>query len=173
MATFQDIHIRTNFQPGDIGYITYLHGLMYADEYGYGQAFERYVAEGLADFQRNYDPRTSRIWICEHRGNIIGSLALMHREPWAQLRYFMIMPAYRGIGLGKHLMALFWEFFKTKGYQGAYLWTTADQTTAAKLYRTYGFKLTESKPNNRSFGKTVVEQRYEVSAAEVNYPNGN
>jgi hypothetical protein len=49
-----DVKIRTSLQPGDIGYITYLHGSLYKNEYNYGISFEVYVAEGLCEFYHNY-----------------------------------------------------------------------------------------------------------------------
>ncbi|WP_315824336.1 GNAT family N-acetyltransferase [Paraflavitalea speifideaquila] len=97
-----DIHIRTTLQPGDIGYITYLHGWIYSKENNYGIAFESYVAVGLAEFYQQYDVTRDRVWICEHQDKIVGFLLLMHRGDAAQLRYFVLHPGYRGIGLGKN-----------------------------------------------------------------------
>ncbi|HYE54504.1 MAG TPA: GNAT family N-acetyltransferase, partial [Chitinophagaceae bacterium] len=40
----EHISIRTTLKPGDIGYVTYLHGHLYQQEYQYGISFEAYVA---------------------------------------------------------------------------------------------------------------------------------
>ena len=37
--TTNDITIRTALRPGDFGYVTYRHGALYAEEYGYGISF--------------------------------------------------------------------------------------------------------------------------------------
>ncbi|MFI5129588.1 MAG: GNAT family N-acetyltransferase [Chitinophagales bacterium] len=160
-TTINEISIRTTMQPGDIGYIIFRHGKLYNEEYGYGISFEAYVAAGLFEFHKSYDPQRDRIWICEHRGNIIGSLLLMHRENnTAQLRYFFLEPAYRGIGLGKNLMSLYMDFFKACSYSSSYLWTTHELDAAASLYLRHGFQLTEEKEST-SFGKALREQRYD------------
>lgn len=158
--SLNDISIRTNLQPGDLGYIIHLHGALYKKEYNYGVQFEMYVAEGLCEFYKNYNEKYDRVWIAEHRGRIVGFMLLMHRADAAQLRYFLIEPAYRGIGLGKKLMALYMQFLHDCGYTASYLWTTSELPTAAALYRKYGFTLTEEKPST-GFGKPVVEQRYD------------
>lgn len=158
----EDITIRTRLQPGDIGYITYLHGTMYQQEYGYGLSFEAYVAEGLSEFYKNYDPQRDAVWIGELAGRIVGFMLLMHREEnAAQLRYFLIQPEYRGVGLGKKLMHLFMEHLQEKGYRAAYLWTTNEQHTAAALYKKFGFVLVAEKPST-AFGKELMEQKYEL-----------
>jgi peptidyl-dipeptidase Dcp len=160
--SLEEIAIRTHLQPGDIGYITYLHGWMYHQEYGYGISFEAYVAQGLSEFCQNYDAKKDGVWICEHNKNIIGFLVLMHRkDKEAQLRYFILHPAYRGLGLGKMLMELFMAHLKEKHYASAYLWTTHEQKTAAALYKKYGFRLVEEKPSS-AFGKELTEQKYEL-----------
>jgi GNAT superfamily N-acetyltransferase len=155
-----DIYIRTELRPGDIGYVTHLHGALYQQEYGYGISFEAYVAEGLAEFYRNYDPGKDCVWVCEHRSRLIGFMLLMHRGEAAQLRYFIIEPDYRGIGLGKKLMGLYMQFLHDKKYTSSYLLTTGELHAAASLYTRYGFKLVQEKPS-AAFGKDVVEQRYE------------
>src|SRR6266567_2559121 len=48
-----EITIRHKLRPGDIGYVTYLHGTLYAAEYRWDNTFEAYVAGPLAEFS-NY-----------------------------------------------------------------------------------------------------------------------
>jgi ribosomal protein S18 acetylase RimI-like enzyme len=152
---FKDITIRTNLRPGDIGYVTYLHGWLYDKEYRYGVSFEAYVAPGL-------DENRDRVWVCEDQGKMVGFLLLMHRENnAAQLRYFILLPEYRGIGLGKKLMELYMEFLREKGYASSYLWTTHELDAAASLYKRHGFHLTDEKEST-AFGKPLKEQRYEM-----------
>ena len=156
-----DIRIRTELRPGDIGYVIYMHGRLYKKEYNYGIEFETYVAAGLAEFYQQYDPQKDRVWICEHRNNIVGFLLLMHRGDAAQLRYFILKPQYRGIGLGNKLMTLYVEHLKQSKYKVSYLWTTDELPASAHLYQKFGFKLTEQK-RSTAFGKPVTEQRYEL-----------
>lgn len=161
MTPSDDITIRTDIRPGDLGLITYLHGILYRDEYGYGISFESTVAGGLHEFYNSYDPQKDCSWIAEHAGMMIGCLVLKNRGSTAQLRYFLIRPEYRGVGLGNRLLRLFMEFAKASHYQDAYLWTTNDLGKAAHLYQKLGFRLTEEKPST-AFGKTLVEQRYDL-----------
>jgi peptidyl-dipeptidase Dcp len=163
-----DISIRTDLQPGDIGDILSMHGGLYYKEYGYTLSFEYYVAKSLAEFLENYDPKRNRIWVCEHKrsspvdsGRMIGSLVLMDGGQAAQLRYFLLEPQYRGLGPGTKLMDLFMEFLRGCGYVSSYLWTTEQQVNAAKLYKRYGYHLTEEKPST-AFGIALTEQRYDL-----------
>ncbi len=158
----EDIRIRTELKPGDIGYITWLHGVQYKEEYDYGLAFESYVAMAFYEFHQQYDPEKDRVWICEHHDKIIGFLLLMHRgNATAQLRFFILKQGYRGIGLGKKLIKLFMNFLREKKYKHCYLWTTHEQEAAAYLYKKEGFILTEEK-KSEIFGKPLMEQRYDL-----------
>jgi len=158
----EDIIIRTELQPGDIGCVVYMHGHLYKKEYGYGISFEAYVAMGLYEFYKSYDAEKDGVWIAEHNGQIVGFLLLMHRENnEAQLRYFILKPAYRGIGVGKKLAALFIEHLKQKGYQSSFLWTTNELFTAAHIYKKMGYTLTEE-VESTAFGKPLKEQRYDL-----------
>jgi GNAT superfamily N-acetyltransferase len=157
-----DIQIRTQLKPGDLGYVIYRHGKLYGDEYNYGVSFETYVGAGMYEFYKNYNPEMDRVWICEDNSIIVGFVLLMHRENnTAQLRYFYLEPGYRGIGLGKKLMQLYMDFLKDKCYQSSYLWTTHELQTAASLYTRHGFTLTEEKEST-AFGKSLKEQRYDL-----------
>lgn len=157
------IVVRERLQPGDLGEITRLHGTVYSRERGYGIAFEAYVAESLAEFYQQYDPRRDRVWLCEDEGRMVGMLVLMHRGDAAQLRYFLLLPEYRGLGLGKELMDRFMAAMAACGYRQAFLWTTSELEAAAALYTRHGFVLAEESPSTR-FGKPLVEQKYVYDA---------
>lgn len=162
--TLEDVAIRTDLRPGDIGYVIHLHGTLYHQEYNYGIGFESYVAAGLHEFWQQYDPSKDRVWIAEHEDRIIGFLLLMHRPgDTAQLRYFLIAAPYRGIGLGKRLMERYMSFYHQCGYKGSYLWTTSELDAAAALYKRHGFRLAAEKPS-AYFGKQVMEQKYELES---------
>jgi GNAT superfamily N-acetyltransferase len=157
-----DVTIRTDLRSGDLGYVVYRHGVLYSREYDYGLSFEMYVAEGIAEFYRNYDPELDRVWICEHGDVIVGFLLLMHRDrAVAQLRYFYLEPEYRGAGLGKRLMELYMEFLVSRKYRTSYLWTTNELGAAAALYTRHGFRLKAEKEST-AFGKSLFEQRYDL-----------
>lgn len=61
-----DVTIRSKLRPGDIGSVTYLHGTLYAAEYGWDYTFEAYVAGPLAEFGKSHSDR-ERIWIVYSR----------------------------------------------------------------------------------------------------------
>jgi peptidyl-dipeptidase Dcp len=92
---------------------------------------------------------------------MIGFLLLMDRGSAAQLRYFLIEPEYRGIGLGAKLLSLYMDFLHQCKYKSSYLWTTHELDTASFLYKRLGFTLTEEKEST-AFGKPVREQRYDL-----------
>jgi N-acetylglutamate synthase-like GNAT family acetyltransferase len=163
-VSLDDILIRTELRPGDLGFVIHLHGRIYGREYDYGVQFETYVAKGLCEFYERYDLHRNRIWVCEHDGRMIGFLLLMDRGDAAQLRYFLIEPEYRGVGLGAKLLKMYMEFLRECGYKASYLWTTHELETAAFLYRKLGFKLTEEKEST-TFGKLLREQRYDLVLA--------
>jgi len=156
------VTIRTRLEPGDLGYIAYLHGCIYAEEFGYGLHFENYVLDALHEFAKSYDPAKDGIWVCEHEKKKVGFMVAAHREDSIQLRFLILLPEYRGSGLGKRLMDSFIAFMHDRGYRRAYLWTTSEQQAAISMYERYGFRLTEEK-ESRAFDKLLMERRYELS----------
>ncbi len=162
MISIDDISIRTELRPGDFGAVVQMHGSLYKQEFDYGIEFEIIVAKGLLEFYELHTPEKSCVWIGEYRNEIVGFVLLLERGTAAQLRFFIVSPGFRNIGLGKKLMQLFLGFLKSAGYKSGYLWTTNEQTTAAKLYSKFGFTLTQELQSNR-FGKPLKEQRWELN----------
>ncbi len=158
-----NITIRHDIKPGDMGYLIYLHGLLYALENGYDIEFEGYVANTFYEFSQLYKKYNSRLWIAQVGNRIIGSIAVIGRSAQeAQLRWFLIDPDYRGLGLGKTLLRKAMDFYKQFGYTKVYLLTVSEQKTAIKLYEDMGFKKVEEK-SCKMWGKDlVIELKYEL-----------
>jgi GNAT superfamily N-acetyltransferase len=155
-------NIRHDLKPGDIGYLTYLHGILYAEEYSYDQTFEAYVADGLAEFVQSFNPDRDRIWLAEINGHIIGSIAIVGRSNAdAQLRWFLVHPDYRGLGLGRKLIEAAVLFCKECKYKTIFLWTTSELSVARHLYTSLGFRKTEER-THKIWGKEVTEERYDL-----------
>jgi DNA-binding MarR family transcriptional regulator/predicted GNAT family N-acyltransferase len=157
------VAIRCDLRPGDVGYLIYLHGRLYAKECGYNHLFEGYVCKTFYELYQSYDPQKDRFWLAEAGGNIIGSIAVVgHSGTRAQLRYFLVSPEYRGTGLGTKLFSEALDYAKRQGYQSLFLETTDDQKTAIRMYKKAGFRLTQE-TGNHAWGVSHTGQVYELS----------
>jgi N-acetylglutamate synthase-like GNAT family acetyltransferase len=156
------VSIRHDLRPGDVGYVTYLHGTLYAPEQGWDHTFDAYVAIPLAEFAKSKSPR-ERIWIVEKEGRIIGSAAIVKfSEKEAQLRWLLLHPEVRGRGLGRRLVEDALDFCRDVGYSSVFLWTVNTLPIAAQLYQSVGFKQTDEL-THELWGSTVTEVRYELA----------
>lgn len=155
------ISIRHELHPGDVGYITYLHGAIYADEQGWDHTFDAYVAIPLAEFSKSCSSR-ERIWVVENEGKIVGSAAIVKfSDGDSQLRWLLLDRSVRGIGLGRQLVEEALKFSLDAGYSNVFLWTVEALTTATKLYESFGFRKTRSE-THKIWGATVTEAKYEL-----------
>ena len=59
-ASTEQIQIRSNLHPGDIGELVRLHGTLYAQEYGWDYTFEGYVAASFGEFVLSADRSMDR-----------------------------------------------------------------------------------------------------------------
>ncbi|MCX6671761.1 MAG: GNAT family N-acetyltransferase [Euryarchaeota archaeon] len=155
------IQIRNNIEPGDIEDIISLHGTVYAQEYGFDETFEQYVAEPLHKFAMSHTLR-EKIWIVEQKHIVQGCLTVVKSdETKAQLRWFLLHPDLRSKGIGKKLLDEAVQFTRENGYTSLFLWTVSILEAANKLYTHAGFHLTEEKAHT-IWGKPLIEQRFEL-----------
>lgn len=159
--------IREGTRPGDLGAVAALHGVLYAREYGMDTTMEAYVAAGLAElclaWHADGDHRAGELWVAERDGRVVGATGLTRGDEapgWGQLRWVILDPEARGLGLGRALFDTAMAEARTRGYGGVYLWTVAGLDAAHHLYKAAGFRTTSSTPA-RKWGVDVVEQRME------------
>lgn len=159
---YSEPYILRQHEPGDMGWVTYLHGLLYAQEYGWDEQFEALVAQIASDFVKNYNPNKERCWIAEMDGQVVGSVFLVRSsDTVAKLRLLLVHPQARGLGLGTRLVDECIRFAKRKGYQKIVLWTNDVLVTARNIYQKAGFKLVEREPHH-SFGHDLVDETWEL-----------
>ncbi|HEX6284704.1 MAG TPA: GNAT family N-acetyltransferase [Pyrinomonadaceae bacterium] len=156
------MNIRTELRPGDIGYIIYLHGTLYAQEYALDQTFEGDVAIRMGEFAKTYDPSKDYAAVAELEGRIAGAVFINGlSDERAQLRWFLVHPDARGRGLGRQLIEGAIAFCRERGFAKVSLWTISELKAAAHLYRQAGFVITREE-THEIWGASRTEQEYEL-----------
>ena len=149
-------------EPGDMGWVTHRHGVLYAQEYGWDEHFEALVAQIVADFINNYNPERERCWIAEINGEIVGSVFVVQASAsTAKLRLLLVEPQARGLGLGSRLVAECIHFARQAGYQKLVLWTNSVLVEARHIYAKQGFTLI-SQEAYQGYSKELVGEDWEL-----------
>jgi N-acetylglutamate synthase-like GNAT family acetyltransferase len=161
-----DVTLRTGLKPGDLGMIVHLHGALYAREYGLDTTFEPYVAEPLSAFVRA-GADAGRIWVAERDGRMLGCVAIV-RDPDAsgQLRWFILVPEARRLGLGKRLLQSAIDYAHDDGLRSIYLWTFDALDAAIHLYRQHGFIETDRRVHEALWGRRICELRMDLALTD-------
>ena len=151
-----------NYETKDIEYIINRHRELYDTEYGFGSEFSDYVEKYVLKFDEHHEEGKENIWIAEDNGKPVGMIAIVKvDDATAQLRWFLIEPNMRGMGLGYKLMDTVVDFCIEKQYKHVFLWTVNILEAARILYKRFGFELTESKAND-TWGEHLTEERWDL-----------
>ena len=151
-----------HYRPGDEDYVIRRHRALYKEEYNLSESFCEYVNKNVRLLAERLDPEKECILIPEIQGKPMGSIAIAKfDDETAQLRYFLLEPEARGLGLGNRLADEALAFCRRAGYKRVFLITIDLLTSARAIYKSKGFQLVDSQPNTewRDF---VMEERWEM-----------
>ena len=155
--------IRTH-RPGDLGWMLERHGVVYAEEYGWGAPFEAIVARVVAEFAETQDPAREACWVAELGGRRVGSVMLVRhpeREGVARLRLLLVEPEARGLGVGRALVDACTSFARATGYRMVTLWTQSVLAAARAIYARAGYVKVSEAPNT-NFGTGLTAETWEL-----------
>jgi DNA-binding MarR family transcriptional regulator/GNAT superfamily N-acetyltransferase len=149
-------------RAGDMGWIVARHGALYAEEYGWDERLEALIAEIVAAFVRNRDPRRERCWIADREGENVGSILLVREtDEVARLRLLLVEPKARGLGIGARLVDESLRFAREAHYRRVTLWTHSVLTAARRVYERAGFKLIHQWKHDM-FGTELEAETWEL-----------
>lgn len=158
------VSLRTDLRAGDIGSIARLHGTLYTAEHGLDRRFEAQVAAGLATAVEAGWPDRGAVRIAERDGHFAGSVAITVEDPsLARLRWVLLDPSVRGIGLGQRMISEVVADADSLGVDRVDLITFSDLRTAGGIYRSLGFEVIDSKRFS-GWGRPILMQHYERRA---------
>ena len=155
------MRIRSGPEPGDIGAVTRLHGLVYAAEYGLDATFEASVAARMVELTlRGWPGPGEGLWIAEDGTEPVGSITLADQgHGLARLGHFVLRPEARGLGLGRRLVDGALARAREARYERIELTTFSELTVAAGMYRHAGF-VRVSSGERSPWGRPIQMERY-------------
>jgi DNA-binding MarR family transcriptional regulator/GNAT superfamily N-acetyltransferase len=151
-------------RSGDLGWVLERHGVVYAEEYGWGAPFEALVAGVVAEFAQGHDPVREACWVAEADGRRVGSVMLVRhpeRPGVARLRLLLVEAEARGLGLGRALVDVCTAFARGAGYRKVTLWTQSVLDAARAIYSRAGYVKVSEAPNT-TFGERLVAETWEL-----------
>jgi GNAT superfamily N-acetyltransferase len=147
-------------RAGDYGWVIERHGAIYATEFRYDETFEAFVAEGVARFVKQHDPRRERAIVVERGGQRAGCAFVVRESAGvARLRFFFVDPAIRGLGIGGRLLDEALACARRNNYDRVVLWTQSILVSAIALYRSRGFSLVREEAYE-GFGRRLRAQEW-------------
>ena len=152
------IALRSDWRPGDTDRIVELHRRGYAGEGArYGEEFLHHVRHTVEAADIPAHP-ASRVWFAERAGEPVGCTALVDRGGRGQLRWVVLTPETRGLGIGRKLMDAAMAHARAQAWSSVYLETTDGLETSMALYRRLGFTvdLAEDRPLWAGGGQFIV-----------------
>jgi DNA-binding MarR family transcriptional regulator/GNAT superfamily N-acetyltransferase len=157
-------YVLRQHRPGDMGWVVQRHGELYWREYHYDERFEALVAEIVAEFIQNLDPKRERCWIAEKNGENVGSMFLVKKSSSiAKLRLLLVEPPARGMGIGKGLVEECVHFAREAGYKKIMLWTQSELFAARGIYKGAGFKLVGEEKHDSWSRKNLLAETWELN----------
>jgi GNAT superfamily N-acetyltransferase len=152
--------IRRELRPGDAEAIVAMHDRIYPAEYRRNAAFVQAVADSVERAVAGGWPEGGGVWIVERGGRLAGSVALTDEgDGLGKIRWVLLDPALRGLGLGRRLIGEAVERARELGMRRLELDTFSELRAAARIYRDVGFRIVHARERS-DWGPTITYQQY-------------
>jgi DNA-binding MarR family transcriptional regulator/GNAT superfamily N-acetyltransferase len=151
------------YTEADIDFVILRQIELYEKEYNLtSDIWIAYVTGGVRRLADQFDARKDCMYILEYGGVLSGCIAIAHTgNQTAQIRFFFVDAAVRGMGMGRRLMELAIGFCRERGYEHVFLWTFSRLDAARHLYGKYGFQIIDTKESSE-WGETILEERWDL-----------
>ncbi len=151
------------FNREDVNFIIGGQLELYEREYGFtSHLWKAYLTNGVHELVNQFDEGRDCIYILDYDGVPSGCAAIKQvDEVTAKFRFFFLDSKLRGLGAGHILLDRALDFCRDKGYKHLFLWTFSTLKAARHLYKSKGFKITETQ-ENKEWGTTILEERWEM-----------
>lgn len=135
-----DVLLRSDWRAGDAALIVDLHRRGYAGEGpAFAGRFADHVGLTVAEARLDAPGHASRIWFAERGSETLGCAAMIDRGTRGQLRWVVLVPEARGLGLGKALFAAAMDHAAAQGWPEVYLETSGGLPVSMQMYLANGF----------------------------------
>ncbi len=154
-------HVQRTLRPDAALEIGELHRRVYVPEYGLNDTFVDAVTAGVERaVTTGWPERGGGVWIVEQDGAVRGSLGLTDAGGGlGHVRWFALEPALRGRGLGRQLIGELLDLAREQDMRRLELGTFSALSTAARIYRGVGFRVTEEYERT-DWGPPITFQHY-------------
>lgn len=92
--------------------------------------------------------REGPVWVALQGDTVVGTAAAVPRGEALYIRGMAVVPAARGLGIGRLLLERSESFAAAHGYRSLVLSTTPFLTDAIHLYESYGFRRNDEGPHD-------------------------
>ncbi len=147
------------FQPSDLDQIFSIYTKSFS--WLYGPKVPDYATQFVTLFRAALDEGADgEMLVAEQEGALIG-FAVIHREATNEWKFgpIAVVPAFQHEGIGSHLLELCIDFARSNDVKSLYLKVHEHNLPAIKLYKKFGFAVTEIVPSsltNTNFLKMTI-----------------
>lgn len=149
-------------QAGDFGWVVQANSNLHAQENDWNEQYEALVAQTVADYLNNFNPKKDCCWIAEKDGENVGAVFMIKKsETIAQLRLLFVEPKSRGLGIGKRLVQECTRFARKVGFKKITLWANNTFSIARNIFEKEGYKLIKSEKHH-NFGQDLIVETWDL-----------
>lgn len=120
---------------------------IFGGEFGFLDSAHDFARQAVREFCRAFRRDRDFMLVAKKDGKFIGTITLMGEEDGrARLRFLILEPDMRGVGLGKKILSTAMEWAKDMGYTHIWLTTHSVLERAVNMYKSMGFEKTGEVP---------------------------